>query len=560
VRAHFLILISLLAASQSVGTVRFSDEPSSDIPVRIIVTDLKGKPVAGLSSTDIEIFEGDRQQAVKSFAALRTVPRTFGIFLDEYHVSENAAARAIESLIEFVDRLRPDDVVFVMRPLDQASQLAPVAGRDDLRAAIRKFAGRRGNYAPRDAFEAEYLSAAPPNAERQRAQIIRAAMQALATAMSKTTASMPRAMIVVSEGFPQEDRGRERLATLRSVARAARTGNVAVYIVDPSDRASGPSAFGDDWKSVTDVTGGLLSTDGLVKPALQRVSADLDASYQITIGKPETEDGTYHKLDVRLKRTGVTARAPSGYWAPIAAERMMPPTRPAMSTFLKTPHVSGLIQPWFRMTRADAGRTRVTFSWMSKPGRPAASRVALSAVTFEGKKLGEAEVVSQGTAGAARAEFESVPGPIQVTMGIVGAGGKLLDTEVRYVDVPALDRADALIAAVEVVRTRTLREFLDRQLIADVMPAETKEFDRQDRLIVRVRAFSRGNDSPLVTARLLNPLGQPMRELTPLPSVDGIPQFDLPLASYAKGDYRIEIRATSGNASTSQLLMFRLIG
>jgi VWFA-related protein len=551
------VLVSTAGYSFGVGA---SDENAGGIPLRLVVTDLKGRPVSGLSAADVEIYDGGRRQTLQTFAAPRG-PRTFGILLDEYHVAEAAAPGAVQSLLAFVDRLRPDDTVFVMRPLDSASLLAPVAGRGELRTLISKFNGRSGNYTPQNAFEAEYLSSAPPTATRQRAQVVRAAMQALATAMNRTDPATPRAMIVITEGFQPDDRGRERLATLRTVARAARAGNIAVYVLDPSVQRPQTSSLGEQWESLVTQTGGLLTIGEPIAPALDKVFSDLDSSYLVTIGKPEREDGSFHRLEVRLKRKDVAVRAPSGYWAPIAAERLTPPTRPAMSTYLKTPHISGLIQPWFRMTRAGDGRTRVTFSWMSKSGRPAGAHVALSAVTFDGKRLIEADVAAQGAPGAVtRGVFETVPGPIQVSMAISNAAGKLLDTEVRYIDVPALDKSGAMIAAVELVRTRTLRQFLQRQLEPDVMPADTREFDRHDRIIVRVHAFAGKDQVPIVSARLLNSRGQAMKELPALPAVEGIPQFDLPLASYARGDYRIEIRATTDSATSAQLVPFRLVG
>jgi len=152
-----------------------------------------------------------------------------------------------------------------------------------------------------------------------------------------------------------------------------------------------------------------------------------------------------------------------------------------------------------------------------------------------------------------------VPGPIQVALTISDAKGKVLDTEVRYMDVPTLDAKGTLITAIEVLRTRTLREFLERQTQPDVMPADTRNFDRQDRLIVRVRALG-ASESPIVRARLLNTRGQPMRDLSALPDVDGMPQFELQLAPFARGDYHIEIRATAGSSTVSQLVTFRLVG
>jgi VWFA-related protein len=560
-----LVLLAgvLLATTGSPLAERLIDSASGDIPVRIVVSDPKGRHVTGLSAADVEVYEGARQHSVRTFAAVDKGARTFGILLDDYHVSSAASERVVASILDFVDqKIRPDDIVLVMRPLDSASAIAPIAAREKLRAVISRFVGRKGHYVPANAFEAEYLSAAPPAAARQRAQIARAAMQALATAMSRLPVDTPKAMVVVTEGFVTEDRGRERLATLRTVARAARLANVSVYVVDPSPVAREQLPFGEQWNLLATQTGGVLTSQGLpMAPALAQVAADLDGSYQLTIPRPEKEDGAHHALEIRVKRKDAVVRAPSGYWAPLAAERLTPPSRPAMSTYLKTPHVSGLIQPWFRMTRAGSGRTRVTFSWAPKAGRTPGVSVAFSAITFEGKKVSDGEVRTQGAAaGTTRAVFEAAPGPIQISMAIRDAAGKLLDTDVQYIDVPSLETSGALIAAVDVVRTRTLREFLARQLDADILPADTRDFDRHDRLIVRVRAYSPMDDAPRVTARLLNPLGHPMRELTPLPDIDGIPQFDLPLSNYARGDYRIEIRATAGASSVSQLVMFRLIG
>lgn len=562
-----LVVVALTAGVTSPVSSSELEPSTGDIPIRIVVTDSSGRRVSGLSAADVEIYESGHQQTLRTFAAVKSGPRTLGILLDDYHVSESAAARVVTPLLQFVDQhVRADDVVFVMRPLDPASSLAPVRDRDQLRAMISKFAGRKGNYTSQDAFEAEYLSTAPPAAARQRAQIVRAAMQALVTAISRPNADgevrpESRAMAVVTEGFAPDDRGRERLATLRTVARAARFGNVAVYVLDPSGTGTAASGFGEQWESLATQTGGLLATNTpSLAPVLAQVSSDLDASYLLTLPKPEKEDGAYHRLDIKVKRKNVAVRAPSGYWAPIAAERLTPPARPSMSTYLKTPHNSGLIYPWFRMTRAGGGRTRVTFSWAAK-ARSRGTRIAFSAITFEGAKVGEGQVAVRGAEPVpTNAKFEVPPGPIQISMAISDASGKLLDTEVRYIEVPSLETSGTLIAAVDVVRTQTLREFLALQLNADVLPAETREFYRHDRLIVRVHAFASDSDAPVVRARLLNPRGQPMRDLEPLPAVDGIPQFDLPLANYARGDYRIEVSATSGTSTTAHLVSFRLVG
>lgn len=557
-----VVALLLVFVSVAVATAK-QELTTAPIPVRIIATDARGRDVKGLTTADVQITEGSREQKIESLARA-TGPRKIGILLDEYHVSEGESARrASAALLHFVDTsLRPDDVVLVMKPLDAAASLAPVKSRGELRESIVAFAGRKGDYTPRTPFESEYMSVTPPAASRQRAQVMRAALHALISAMTRSepkTPTAPSALLLVTEGFASDDRGRDRLATLRTAARAARMSNVAVYVLDPSPQVPSASPFNEQWRALAAQTGGAIATGQPLDLAFARVTGDLDNHYVATIAASFKEDGAYHPLDVKVTRKDVAVRAPAGYWTPIAAERYTAAERPSMSTYLKTPHISGLIQPWFRMTKAPGGRTKVTFSWAPKGNRKA-TNVTLSAVTFEGVRLHDSEVPVQGSETATPATFESAPGPIQVAMEIRDPSGKLLDTEVRYMDVPRLDGKATLITAVEVLRTRSLREFLERQTKADAMPSETRDFDRHDRLIVRVRAQTGSDATPSVTARLLNTRGQPMRELPALPTVDGIPQFDLPLAPFARGDYHIEIKATTGSSTTSQLIRFRLIG
>ena len=554
-----LLVIGWVAAAST------QEPTTAQIQIRIVATDSKGRDVKNLTAADIEISEGSGTQKIESLVRVTPGPRRIGILLDEYHVADGESVqRAIAALLQFVDKsLRPDDVVFVMKPLDPPPSLAPVKSREELRKLITDFAGRKGNYAPRTPFEAEYMSTQPPSVTRQRAQVVRAAMQSLVTAMNRAEPTDRRgaaAMLLVSEGFGSEDRGRERLTSLRVVARSARMSDIAVYVLDPAPQPPSASPFNDQWKALSAQTGGVLAINAPLDAALTRLASDLDGHYVATISPTFKEDGAFHPLNLTVKRKDVALRAQSGYWTPIAAERYTASTRPAMSTYLKTPHISGLIQPWFRMAKASAGRTQVRFSWAPKVNtKLAPATVTFSAVTFEGVRLHDASVDHQGSGHGASTIFETSPGPIQVTMTISDLKGKLLDTEVRYIEVPRLDVKGATITAVDVLRTRTLREFQERQTQPDAMPAETRNFDRHDRLILRVRALG-SDDSPTVRATLLNTRGQPMRALQALPAVDGIAQFELHLAPYPRGDYHIEIRATDGAATTSQLLTFRLVG
>jgi VWFA-related protein len=543
------------------------------ISLPLFVTDINGQSIRNLKAPDIEIAEGGIAQKVSSIAFRGGSTRRIALFLDEYHVSPGPSTdRARASVARFVERdLRPDDAVIVMKPLDPRAATAPVANIEAVHRAVADFDGRLGVYEPRGEFEAQYMSTAPPMVDLQRAQVVRAAMESLAISL-RDDADASKALIIVTEGFKSNEATRMRTTTLRTIARAARLANVPVYIIDPAAEGAGKSPLNDAWRSMSDQTGGVLFPAGTdLDAAFSKVAADLQGHYMIEFQGAGKEDGGFHGIEVKVKRTGARVRAPSGYWAPFGPSRL-PPINPAKPyANLLTPHVSGLIQPWFRMSPAPNGQTRVTFSWTPKPGRKVApERVDFTAITFEGATLHTSSLAPLGVSSDVPSETSFVvsPGPLQISLAaqaVVGAGVsrpgalKQLDTDVRYIDVPRLDSSRPYIAAVEFVRPRSLPEFRAMQSDASVMPAETREFLRQDHLLVRVRAFTATGPSD-VSVTLLNSIGQPLLELKRLRPVDGASQFELPFARYVKGDYRLLVTAGSGATAVRTILSIRVVG
>jgi hypothetical protein len=98
---------------------------------------------------------------------------------------------------------------------------------------------------------------------------------------------------------------------------------------------------------------------------------------------------------------------------------------------------------------------------------------------------------------------------------------------------------------------------------ADAVPVASRTFSRTERLLIRVAAYGAGDTLPPVTAQLLNRRGIPMRQLRvvegPLP--EGTVQFDLPLASLAPDEYRVELataNATGPRDEAKELIPFRV--
>ena len=557
--AGVIVGLAVLLSGPSPSVLAEPTRPLVTIP--LFVTDAKGQSIRNLRAPEIEIEEGGVQQKVSSIAFRGGSSRRVALFLDEYHVSPGAATeRARDAVARFVERyLRPDDAVIVMKPLDPRAATAPVTSIDAVHRAVAAFDGRRGVYAPRGEFEAQYMSTAAPMAERQRAQVVRAAMESLAIAMHEG-GDAARALIIVTEGFRSNEPSRMRMTTLRMISRAARLANVPIYVIDPAEERPAESALNDTWRAIWEETGGALFPAGSdLDTAFSRVAADLQGQYVIEFQGSAGDDGAFHGVAVKVKRTGAQVRAPSGYWAPFAASRFPPiPAKPYAN--LLTPHISGLIQPWFRMSPEPDGRTRVTFSWAPRPGRKVpAERVDFTAVTFEGATVHASAVAPSGTSSDVPSETSFVvpPGPLQISMAV--RASRPLDTDIRYIDVPRFDAARAYIAAVEFVRPRSLPEFRTMQTDASVMPTEAREFLRSDHLIVRVRAFT-AHGVPEVKVALLNSLGQPLMDLPALPPVAGTAQFELPFARYARGDYQLLVTAGSGRQAVRTLITFRVIG
>jgi VWFA-related protein len=552
-----------LAALLGAWSLSLRAEPTRPlVSFPLFVTDVKGQSIRNLKAPDIEIDEGGVAQKVSSIAFRGESTRRVALFLDEYHVSPGGATeRARASVARFVERyLKPDDAVMVMKPLDPRAATAPVPSIDAAHRAVEAFDGRLGVYAPRGEFEGQYMSTAPPMVDLQRAQVVRAAMESLAIAMRDDPAAS-KALIVVTEGFTSNETTRMRTTTMRTIARAARLANAPVYIIDPAADADPKSPLNDTWRSISEQTGGVLFPAGSdLDAAFGKVAADLQGHYMIEFEGAATDDGGFHGIAVKVKRTGAKVRAPSGYWAPFAASRLPPMIAARPYANLLTPHVSGLIQPWFRMSPAADGQTRVTFSWTPRPGRKVTpERVDFSAITFEGKTLHASSIIPLGTVGEAPSEtsFIAPPGPLQISMAVRAA--KQLDTDVRYIDVPRFDSSRPYVAAIEFIRPRSLPEFRALQSDAAVMPVETREFLRQDHLLVRVRAFS-ANGLPDVSVTVLNSIGQPLEDLKRLQPVDGAAQFEMPFARYVRGEYRLLVRAGSGPDAVTTVLNIRVIG
>ena len=613
VAAAFLVAAgigqSTVPASQSAIATAQSAIPAPQpaiarlVTIDVTVTDARGRAVTDLKPADFELREGGmllpleavrlvrveggppaeppariQSAADERLAAGHEEARLFAIFLDEYHVASGAETdRVRDTLTRFVNRdVSPRDLIVVMKPLDSLFAIRLTRDHEAVRSAIESFAGRKGDYAPRNAYERDYIAGTPARIDVARSQVALSAINALAVHLGSLT-DRRKTLIVATESVGRSDRrrGQEYLPTLDTIIRSANRFNVAVYPFDPRDAAGGEPA-GEGLRRLADETDGeAIAADA--EPGLRRVAADSSAYYLLSFRTAHPDDGTFRELRAGVKRPGIAVRARKGYWTASPDEalrtaliakanepKVVMPLEPA-------PHASTLIRPWFGMARGDGGKTRVTFVWEPAarvPGdrvRRTVSTLVLQARSDDGATVFEGPVAPTGPAAIdepattpARVVFDVPPGRLRLRMSIRDAASTVLDQDVRELSIRDL-KGDVALGTPEVMRARTAREF--RTLDAEAaVPVASREFSRTERLLIRVRAYGPSGAPPVVSARLLDRMGHAMRPLavTPAPAA-GDNTIDLSLAGFAPGDYGIEITATAGARNATDRIAFRVI-
>jgi hypothetical protein len=295
------------------------------------------------------------------------------------------------------------------------------------------------------------------------------------------------------------------------------------------------------------------------------VTTDLDHHLIVTFKSDSPEDGRFHPVQVRVKRPGAQIRARTGYWTVDAAleAAVARANAPRATVPYRVSRSSPYIRPWIGMSRGAGGLTRVTVTWEPGTAPPRNQRVVgveLKAMASDGKVIFEQRL---GPGDTERAEFDAPPGSIAIEMAIQSSTGAALDTDYRAISVPNLRVTKPTFATPQVLRTRYARQFAEVSQDPEAVPSAARSFSRTERLLVRVPAYGAGETQLVVTARLLNRRGTTMRELQTVagPLAPHLVQFDLPLASLAPDEYRVELAATNPTGprdEVKELLNFRV--
>jgi len=562
---------------------------TNQVRVDVTVVDHKGEPVTNLTKDDFDVREDGVQQTVDTLKlieatgaapdddtslpirsrehaaveAARDDIRVFVIFWDEYHIGQMVPAiRARETLEAFVQTaFGPTDLVALMDPLTPTDAIRFTRDRRALADAVHQLKGRFGIYLPpRSPIEEAQLY------RGQGIEIVRS--QVTATALESTIAFLGtlkegrKAILFVSQTIGRLGTSpQDNLAWLDRAIRLANANNTTIYTLDPRglDMNTRPS---DILMALAQQTGGKVFANNFPALSLREIVKNASAYYLLGyMSSKNPADGKFHKISVHVKRSGVDVKARTGYYAPSlaemenaskkAAEAAAPPDiSKALEKLVDAPHMPVTGDLWAGAAPGADGNARVTVVWTPRTGERS-HPVTLRASADDGR------VYFEGPLESSRATFAAGPGTLHLRRQIAEADGTLTDRQDSTLDVPDFAAAPLTIGTPAVFRARTPLELRALQSSADPTPFAGRQFERTDRVLVRVGLFGSSASDATVTAHLLGRSGAALASL-PLKAVAGGYEIDLPVSSIARGEYVLSIEASHGADQAKALVSFKV--
>jgi VWFA-related protein len=612
------------------------------VSVDVSVTDKQGRPVTDLKAEDFELRESKQLQAIEAFKFIRIddqpdVPapdvltpeahareivredtRLIVVFLDDYHVRKINSLRLRQQLALFLSTLSTHDLVGVMYPLTPPSALTFTYDHDAIADAVVHFEGRKYDYTPRNAIEAQYQMFAPEQIEQIRNSTVIDALSR-ACAYLGTLRDGPKTLLYVSEGMSgrlaagamttgsllggrasqpmiNSDLNSGQLMTdLTRVFQDAGRSNTSIYTLDA--RGLGDTEFGMADRVNPELDRAVLNesmdvlrtiasqTDGRAivnhndpMPSLRQMLSDTSAYYLLGYTTKATHDGKFHPIEVRVKRKDVEVRARRGFWARTEDEvaRATAPAKPAAPREL-TDAIEALdavvdasprqpVRVWMGAVNRDGATQRVTLAWETtaatqpEDAMDAVDHISIVATSITGNELFTGVVARdpQGGRPSGVVAFDAPPGGVAVKVTVENARGQRLDTMDESFDVPNLAAGGPVITPPFVYRGRTVRDLQQIRAAATPMPAIARAFVRSERLLFRFQVLP---PAAAVTMRLLNQQGSAMAALpAPVKLADGSYEAELGLSSLAPATYLIEIAADAAGTKTRRLIAIRVTG
>ena len=264
------------------------------VNVLFTVRDKRGGYVKDLNKEDFEVREDGRRQEITHFGREVDTPLTVALLLDVSGSVANIIGTEKAAAARFFSE--------VLRPSDKAC-LAGFAGAiavwQDLTPSVQSL---------QKALESAWFI---PNSVRSRGgTLLYDAVNLVALHKLRPQAGR-KTMVVISDGVDHGSR-----VDLEAASRAAQEADAVVYSIHYEDRED--SGRGVLRKLSRSTGGSAFHVSGKVplEQVFDTIREEMRSQYAIGYRPPDaTADGSFHRMEVRAVRPGLTVQARTGYYA-----------------------------------------------------------------------------------------------------------------------------------------------------------------------------------------------------------------------------------------------------
>jgi hypothetical protein len=463
-----------------------------------------------------------------------------------------------------------------MEPLTALSAIKFTRDQQELVRIVQAFEGRQGEMFPVKS-RMEEAQLARGNLRRVRAEVTLSALAALTVKLGGLREGR-KTILFVSQGPPTYLGPMEGSLQhlMREVTDAANRGNVTIYCLDPRTLGSEYRAgIRDTLMQLAAETGGraIINTNDF-SVGLGKLLAETSAYYILGYTPTRTEDdGKFHKISVKVKRSGLRVMARQGYWAPspreveaaaeLANRVREPGVALALDTAENTRATKRVASVWLGMSKGTGGKTAVNLAWepsestrgqavgsldaefLPPDGGAALARLPATPATVPGKPA------------PAAAPVLLVPGAVKVRFIAKSPEGGIIDDWIDQAAITDFVAAPVALSTARVFRARSFLEWKAIQSAVDPQPSALWHFRRTERALVVLECYAAAGATP--EAHILSRDG---KELTPLPlpaAQDGRLKFELPVSSLGQGTYLLRVRLKAGDQTAEQVNAFQIV-
>lgn len=267
------------------------------VSLNVTVTE-GGRYVTGLAQEDFEVYEDGVRQSLAFFSSLQQ-PVALAILLDTSNSMEEKLATAQEAATGLVRRMRRDDAMEVIEFNSQVRIPQPFTNDP---AALERAIRQTSANGSTSLYNAIYVSLR--ELKKQRA--------------ASAEEIRRQAIVVLSDGDDTTS-----LVEYDEVLDVAKRSETAIYAIGLRPTETGRPRFREAefvLRQLSQETGGRVffpASVGELPKIYEQISEELASQYSLAYApKNPMRNGAWRRIDVRLTKPGLMARARRGYYGP----------------------------------------------------------------------------------------------------------------------------------------------------------------------------------------------------------------------------------------------------